>query len=327
MTFSYQFDEPTLFLVLYQHVSKKATVIHKYSKIPQATIYRYIEKIEKNINILEQQKGQGRKVSIPDSVKKKVVRTTSRKPHSSTVRSLGNQYNIRKSSLDRILGQKNFSYRKVRVQKALTALEKRNRVIFCKDMIKHKGRKILCTFYSDETGYNLSEAHRTKVWNPPNKQVKVDYPKKDIRVNCWGAISSRGATSLHIFKETLEAVDYEAILNDHQEEMDQLYPDGYHFIHDNLRAHTSAEEWMKSAQFDIVKFPTYSPDLSPIENLWRDLKDAVAKENPKTEAALCDSLYRNWEVLTTMEKLQPYFENLHERYVVCIEKDGIALYY
>jgi hypothetical protein len=47
MTFSFTFDEPTLFLVLYQHVSKKATVIHKYSKIPLSTIYNYINEIEK----------------------------------------------------------------------------------------------------------------------------------------------------------------------------------------------------------------------------------------------------------------------------------------
>jgi len=327
MTFSFDFEEPTLFLVLYQHVSRKASVIHKYSKIPQATIYRYIHKIEKNINILERQKGQGRKETITDSIKKKVVRTTRRKPHNSTVRSLSNQYNIGKSSVDRILVEKNFSYRRVRIQKVLTTAEKRDRVTFCQDMIKLKDRKLLHIFYSDETGYNLSEAHRNKVWNPPNKQVKVDFTNKDIRVNCWGAISSCGATSLHIYKSNLKADTYETILTTHKEEMDLLYPDGYFYQHDNLSSHTAAEDWMRRARFNIVHFPSYSPDLSPIENIWRDLKSAVAKENPKTEKALCESLHRNWEALTTIERLQPYFKNLHKRYVECIEKNGNALYY
>ena len=194
-------------------------------------------------------------------------------------------------------------------------------------MLKRNGEKILTTFYSDESGYSLSEAHRDQVWNPPRKQGKVDFPKQDVRVNWWGAISSRGATSIHIYKGSLKTEDYQAILEEHKEEMDQLFPEGYYFQQDNLSVHTAAEGWMQEKGYDIVNFPTYSPDLTPIENLWGVLKNAVAKENPKTEKALCDSLLRNWEVLTTAENLQPYFENLYVRYRECIDKDGKTLNY
>ena len=134
-------------------------------------------------------------------------------------------------------------------------------------MLKAKGWKILNTFFSDETGYSLSEAHKTKVWNPPRKQVKVELPKQDVRINCCGAISYNGSTSLHIYKESLKSDRYEKILEDHQEEMDDLYPHGYFFQQDKSSIHVAAISSIKKLGYDIIDFPTYSPDLKPIENL------------------------------------------------------------
>jgi transposase len=116
-----------------------------------------------------------------------------------------------------------------------------------------------------------------------------------------------------------------AILEEHKDEMDQLFPNGYYFQQDNLRVHTSSEDWMKKQGFDILPYPSYSPDLSPIENLWATLKFAVDKENPKTEAKLCESMRRNWEILTKVENLEPYFKNLHDRYLDCIDLKGERL--
>jgi len=86
-------------------------------------------------------------------------------------------------------------------------------------------------------GYSLFDAHRDRVWVPPRKKLKADLPKKNARLNCWGAISTEGATSLHIYTETLTSDRYWDILEEHKEEMDQLLPQGYNFQHDNLRAH------------------------------------------------------------------------------------------
>ena len=53
--------------------------------------------------------------------------------------------------------------------------------------------------------------------------------------------------------------------------MEALYPQGFSFIHDRLRPHTCCEEEMEEEEFGQVLFPTYSPDLNPIENLWSAL--------------------------------------------------------
>jgi len=82
-----------------------------------------------------------------------------------------------------------------------------------------------------------------------------------------GATSARGATSLYICKENLTAEMYARMVEDHQEEMKELYPNGFKYIHDNLKLHKTAEATFIENGYDMVKFPSYSPDLSPIENL------------------------------------------------------------
>ena len=134
-------------------------------------------------------------------------------------------------------------------------------------------------------------------------------------------------TSLHIFKGTLDTNTYCDILQNHQAEMNELLPHGFQFQHDNLSVHQKAEDWMQRQGFDTIDFPTYSPDLSPIENLWSSLNGAVAADNPKTERQFERSLLKNWETLTTVEKLSPYFQNLHNRYDECIKKGGDSLPY
>ena len=327
MTFIHDIDNKIRFLVLYQDVSKKASVIQKYTGLNIRTIYNWIEKTEQNINILEKAQGQGRRSSIASNIKSNLVRTTRRNPSKTTVRSLSNKYEVGKTTAHHILTEKSFQYCKVQKAKTLTQDEEKKRIVYCRDMINKNGKRIHSSFFADEMGMSLADAHREKVWNPPRKKVKVEEVRKDIKLNCWAAISYNGATKLHIYENNLTAKTYESILDKHKKEMDDLYPEGYYFLHDNSQVHVSTENWMKGQNFNLIKFPTYSPDLSPIENLWSAVKVAVAKDNPKTNASLKASLLRNWEILTKPEHLRLYFDTLNGRYVECIEKKGIRLPY
>ena len=69
MTFIHHIDDKIRFLVLYQDVTKKATTIQKYTGISIRTIYDWIDKTEKNVNILEKAQGQGRRPSIAPNLK------------------------------------------------------------------------------------------------------------------------------------------------------------------------------------------------------------------------------------------------------------------
>ena len=204
---------------------------------------------------------------------------------------------------------------------------KEERIKYCSKMLKRKGAPINETFFSDEMGIKLSQAMPKKAWSGPNKKVKIVKPAKDIKLNCWGAISRNGATSLEIFENNLKADSYQAIVQKHQQEMIQVYPEGVQFTHDNSQVHKSSEVNLQNDNFRIIQFPTYSPDLNPIENLWSALKGNVRNNAPRTEKQLRESLKRNWDTLTQINNLEPYFDNLHIRYQECIDKNGIRLNY
>jgi len=75
-----------------------------------------------------------------------------------------------------------------------------------------------------------------------------------------------------------------------------------------------------------MDWPSYSPDLNPMENVWAILKRNVAKRNPETTEDLIEAIHlecRNF----SQESGFNIFSSIYDRIDLLIESNDDAIHY
>ena len=174
----------------------------------------------------------------------------------------------------------------------LTDAQKRARLEWC---LRYRFWDWERIWISDES-YIRAERGRLRKWCPKRKKA-VWIARRVRAVMIWAAISERGLTNVALISGSVNSARYtETLHNDFVQTANVLYPDGFWFQQDNARAHTAeaTRNWMRENEIRVIEWPAYSPDLSPIENVWAVLKYRLCKRECKTFADLKSAIQKIW---------------------------------
>lgn len=222
------------------------------------------------------------------------------------------------------------SYRSSALKEPLGEDEKNDRLQWCHDWedYEHFDQVI----FTDEAGIWLNDK-RGKGWFPKGQTFDPVQIESREKINIWGAISQAGKIGIYTFRDNFNAGIYEDALREVLVPVAQvLHPEGCYIQADNYGVHRAASvyTYLNTEEANIVKdilpWPSYSPDLNPMENLWAVLKSKIRKRHPKTIDQLEDIIHEEWGNLSD-EYARKLCLSIYNRIDMCIENEGSRINY
>ena len=208
------------------------------------------------------------------------------------------QYNIACSirTAQRYLKSRGFSYKKTQKRPYLTYINKEARFKWAQAYRTYDFSTVVLV---DETVMRVGDP--TYGWSrigAPIYRDRVNYPPS---LNVWGAITTTGKVSMAFYRHTLNQERYQQLLEEHlYPAADKIWGSGvWVMLQDNAPPHRaiSTQRAVLRRAGDIIDWPSASPDVNPIENLWSVLKNRVYERDPRTTMDLENFVEQEWEAL------------------------------
>jgi hypothetical protein len=140
-----------------------------------------------------------------------------------------------------------------------------------------------------------------------NVQLEEAHGRKNIKVNIWGAIHPKGVSELVRVIGNLTAEQYIEILDRAMLPVYEHYENRKHtfleFQQDNDPKHTAriTKKWFRDNNITVFPWPAKSPDLSPIENAWAELKRRVRCSDGYSNIQSADELFEALKAIWTSD--------------------------
>ncbi|UYV71897.1 hypothetical protein LAZ67_9000979 [Cordylochernes scorpioides] len=178
--------------------------------------------------------------------------------------------------------------------------------------------------FSDESRFCLSsDSRRVRVWRRrgerSNPAAIVERPTvRQLGIMVWGAIAYDSRSPLLRIQGTMTAQRYvDDVLRPVTLPYLQGVPNAL-YQQDNARPHTARISQQALQDVQMLPWPPYSPDLSPIEHVWDIIGRRLhALPQPRSKDELWQMVEREWRAIP-QDAIHTLIDSLPRRVAACI---------
>lgn len=181
------------------------------------------------------------------------------------------------------------------------------RLAFANEHVVWTSDKWSRVHFSDESKYNVigSDGQRY-VRRRTGERLSIRCVQKTVKfgggsVMVWGIMSASGCGPLVRLQGSVNAEVYKQLLRQYTIPYFQSAPlKPPIFMHDNAPCHTAkkVKAFLLENRVQVMDWPAQSPDLNPIENIWKVVGDRARTHDPKNQEELWQALQTEWNKIT-----------------------------